>query len=199
MGGAPAPSTPLTGDKAGSPPSTPFWVPQNSGRAHGRTQPPATGTVPTQARCVSTDWDHSTLFFSPLPRPAVPGLRGRAQRGGGGPRCRDAGGHGPRRKPEPRPDLQGHPRAGFPAGFPARTVRPAALRLSRRPRPTPGAPARRRPGGPRRSWREAPRPDLPWVRPSEGRAHALHGGANSHLTHRRQTQLRTQDGKFSLE
>ncbi|XP_043314276.1 pseudouridine-5'-phosphatase isoform X3 [Cervus elaphus] len=77
----------------------------------------------------------------------VPGLRGRAQRGGGGPRRRDAGGHGPRRKPEPRPDLQGHPRAGFPAGLPARAVRPAALRLSRRPRPTPGAPARRGPGG----------------------------------------------------
>lgn len=41
----------------------PSWVPQNSGRAHRQTQPPATGTVPTQARRVSTDRDHSTLFF----------------------------------------------------------------------------------------------------------------------------------------
>ncbi|XP_061264196.1 pseudouridine-5'-phosphatase isoform X3 [Bos javanicus] len=78
----------------------------------------------------------------------VPGVRRRAQRGGGGSRRRDAGGHGPRRKPEPRPDLQGHPRAGFPAGFPARAVRPAALRLRRRPpTPTPGVPAGRGPGG----------------------------------------------------
>ena len=186
----------------------PSWVPKNSGRAHRRTQPPAAGAVPTQARRVSTDWDHSTLFlFLALPRPAVPGLRGRAQRGGGGPRGRDAGGHGPRRKPEPRPDLQGHPRVAFPAGFPARAVRPAALRLRRRPRPTPGAPASRGPGARPEELEGSPAPRPPPARPSapkpsgpaEGRAHALHGGANSHLTRRQQTQPRPQDGKCSLQ
>uniref|UniRef100_A0A8C2RR32 Pseudouridine 5'-phosphatase n=1 Tax=Capra hircus TaxID=9925 RepID=A0A8C2RR32_CAPHI len=97
----------------------------------------------------------------------VPGLRGRTQRGGGGPRRRDAGGHGPRRKAEPRPDLQGHPRAGLPAGFPARAVRPASLRLRRcPPAPAPAVSAGRGPGDALRSWREAPRPDLPRNRPS---------------------------------
>ena len=164
----------------------PSWVPQNSGRAHRQTQPLAAGAVPTQARRLSTDWDHSTLFiFFALPRPAVPGLRGRAQRGGGGPRGRDAGGHGPRRKPEPRPDLQGHPCVAFPAGLPARAVRPAALRLRRRPRPTLGGPrqerARGTPGGaggkpraqtspgpafsPQAFWaRRGPGPRSPWRR-----------------------------------
>ena len=98
------------------------------------------------------------LFFF-LPCPAVPGVRRRTQRGGGGPRRRDAGGHGPRRKPEPRPDLQGHPRAGFPAGFPARTVRPAALRLRQRPStPTPGVPAGRGPGGRPKELEGSPAP-----------------------------------------
>ena len=111
----------------------------DSAAGHGGRAHPGETWVPTGT---------TTLFFFFLPCPAVPGVRRRAQRGGGGSCRRDAGGHGPRRKPETRPDLQGHPRAGFPAGFPARAVRPAALRLRRRPpTPTPGVPAGRGPGG----------------------------------------------------
>ncbi|XP_010609467.1 pseudouridine-5'-phosphatase [Fukomys damarensis] len=63
----------------------------------------------------------------------VPRLRRCPQWGGGRPDSRDAGGHGSRRKPEPRLDDQGHRRAEFPAGSAARAVWPARLRVRARP------------------------------------------------------------------
>lgn len=152
-----------------------------------------------------TGWDDSTSFFlPPCPcsawssrthlmgwrRPSPPGCRG---------------GHGPRRKAEPRPDLQGHLVLGSLQDF--QPELPACLPTTETvpPPACPGCLCWERAGGCPEELEGSPAPRLP-SEPAFNSKPPARGGpgrrsppSNSHLTCRRQTQPRTQDGRFSLE